>query len=226
MVTLVPPLAAAFEVAAADIPGESNVNTRSLVLTSDATVITFDLTKLEAAVRARSEPPHLTEVSVDHTVVAHICSSSAIAAVGVISFLENSNPRSVMDCMLDVGKLLGVAKLTTGALYENRLSLVPTTAATVTATVTSLPLAVGVRQISREFVTQLVVWHNVFPTCTVGLVFEVTKLIPLTLIVSPPVPAELYVWVDERMGASKVKVPAAVPTTAAMVTDRPFWVPY
>ena len=217
---------AVFEFSAFDRDGASKVKAFTLVPTAAPTVITADLVTLGAEALRTSPPPHKTRVFEVHDVVVQVSGSSATPTVGVTAPIPNSMPHSVI-AAIDVAGMLRLGKwVTTGELYENPLTRVPTTAETVTTGDSFEKDPCGEMQVRVDRVTQDTVSHLVSSTDADGDVLVLMKFMPVMLTVSPPVLGELL-EVTDITGASKVNwTRFAVPTTALMVTARFFLDPY
>jgi hypothetical protein len=164
-------------------------------------------------------------VPVVHVVVEHNCVSSAIEAVSVRSDCANSRPYNVRVVVDEVGMFVLDKCDRTGTSYENNDIRVPTTAETVIEGGTLIDEPGLEMHTKRVLLVQLVDAQAVAPRCAVGVWSEFAKLVPNTLSVCPPVPGEFDIML-ERIGASKEKTIASVPTTALMVTVALRLTPY
>lgn len=163
IVTDTPPDCTALPFSALDALGASKVKAFTLVPTAAPTVITADLVTLDAEALRSSPPPHKTRVFEVQDVVVQVSASSAKPTVGVTTPIPNSMPRSVI-VAIDVAGMLRLGKLlTTGELYENPLTRVPTTAETVTTGDSFEEDPCGEMQVRVDRVTQDTVSHLLSP---------------------------------------------------------------
>jgi hypothetical protein len=133
----------------------------------------------------------LTEVNVDHAAVVHIESPSI--AVGVVFSIAKLEPSIVMYPPTVVGVLTFLVWLMIGESKEKVLSLVPTIAAIVTATVLLPEAPPSCLQYKAVDETHEVVRHRERPIATVGEIPSTPlKFRPCTVIEVPSDVAMLY----------------------------------
>lgn len=164
---------------------------------------------------------HVTVVEVTHEAVAQLFFSTL--AVTLKSKLPKDIPFRVMEPPPVFGLLLGFTSVGTGALNENPLTRVPTTAEIVTATWRLPSLAMALLMDVWHLIvvsdTQIeLAQSNPLPIRAVGLTSAELKLKPSMVTVYPDSAGPLYALKKVITGESKENIFAIVPTTPPTVT--------
>jgi hypothetical protein len=185
------------------------------VPTTEATVTTAEPAVTEASFRR-----HRIEVDVDHDVVVHAIGPSNIEAVASAPE-ENPSPATVSDIKPIPGPFFVEGALMTGASKESSPVIVPATVDTATKADCCRRRPRGEAQVTDETDVHDVVSHWESPMDAVWVQEESPKFKPESVIAGCPDTGVLSGLSTVRTGASKLRLPAAVPTDAATVSAAP-----